>query len=134
MRFQEHRRDLLIVLMSDAGADLIHGHSSHHAKAIEVYEDRLIMYGCGDFLTDYEGITGYEQFRGDLSVMYLPRLEALSGRLLGLKMIVLRARCFRLNRASISDTRWLWNLLNNVCAAFGTCVELEEGGAQQLHW
>jgi poly-gamma-glutamate capsule biosynthesis protein CapA/YwtB (metallophosphatase superfamily) len=26
----------------DAGVDLIHGHSSHHAKAIEVYKDRLI--------------------------------------------------------------------------------------------
>jgi len=118
----------------DAGTDLVHGHSSHHAKAIEVYKDRLILYGCGDFLTDYEGITGYEEFRGDLSVMYLPKLEPLSGRLLDLKMIVLQSRRFRLNRASKSDACWLWNLLNNICPAFGTRVELEKDGALKLHW
>lgn len=33
----------------DSGAvDLIHGHSSHHRKAIEVYNNKLILYGCGD--------------------------------------------------------------------------------------
>ncbi len=57
----------------DIGFDVVHGHSSHHPKAIEVYRDRLILYGCGDFLNDYEGISGYEEFRGDLSLMYLPR-------------------------------------------------------------
>jgi poly-gamma-glutamate capsule biosynthesis protein CapA/YwtB (metallophosphatase superfamily) len=31
--------------------------------AIEGYRDRLILYGCGDFLNDYEGIKGYEEFR-----------------------------------------------------------------------
>lgn len=34
----------------DAGVDVVHGHSSHHPKGIEVYRDRLILYGCGDFL------------------------------------------------------------------------------------
>jgi len=38
---------------------------------IEVYRERLIIYGCGDFLTDYEGVSGYEQFRGNLTLMYL---------------------------------------------------------------
>ena len=51
----------------EEGVSIVHGHSSHHVKAIEVYRERLILYGCGDFLTDYEGISGYEQFRGDLS-------------------------------------------------------------------
>jgi len=32
--------------------DIIHGHSSHHVKAIEVYKEKLILYGCGDFLSD----------------------------------------------------------------------------------
>jgi poly-gamma-glutamate synthesis protein (capsule biosynthesis protein) len=118
----------------DGGIDVVHGHSSHHAKAIEVYKDRLILYGCGDFLTDYEGITGYEEFRGDLSVMYLPKLEPSSGRLLELKMIVLQSRRFRLNRASTSDVHWLWTLLNVICAAFGTRVELEHDDTLTLHW
>jgi poly-gamma-glutamate synthesis protein (capsule biosynthesis protein) len=66
--------------------------------------------------------------------MYLPKLEPLLGRLVELKMIVLQTRRFRLNRASTSDARWLWNLLNNICSAFGTRVELEEDGALKLHW
>lgn len=42
-------------LIDDAGVVVIYGHSSHHAKGIEVYQGRLILYGCGDFLNDYEG-------------------------------------------------------------------------------
>jgi poly-gamma-glutamate synthesis protein (capsule biosynthesis protein) len=36
----------------DAGVDVVHGHSSHHVKGIEVYRDRPILYGCGDLITD----------------------------------------------------------------------------------
>jgi len=45
--------------------DLIHGHSSHHIKGVEVYNGKLIIYGCGDLLSDYEGIQnpGEEKFR-----------------------------------------------------------------------
>jgi len=116
----------------DEGVDLIHGHSSHHAKAIEVYKDHLILYGCGDFVTDYEGIEGYEEFRGDLSVMYLPALEATSGRLLELRMTVLQPRRFRLNRASTADVQWLSNLLNRIGAGFGTRFDVVEGHTLRL--
>jgi poly-gamma-glutamate capsule biosynthesis protein CapA/YwtB (metallophosphatase superfamily) len=118
----------------DEGIDLVHGHSSHHAKAIEVYKDRLILYGCGDFLNDYEGITGYEEYRGDLSVMYLPKLEPVSGRLVELKMTVLQSRRFRLSRAPASDVHWLHNVLNNICAPHGARVEMEQDECMKLHW
>ncbi len=52
-------------LIDQAGVDVVHGHYSHHAKGIEVYHDKLILYGCGDFLNDYEGISGQERFRGE---------------------------------------------------------------------
>jgi poly-gamma-glutamate capsule biosynthesis protein CapA/YwtB (metallophosphatase superfamily) len=52
-------------LIDKANVSIIHG--QHHLKAIEVYRDRLILYGCGDFLNDYEGIKGYEEFRDDLA-------------------------------------------------------------------
>ncbi|UCH80070.1 MAG: CapA family protein, partial [Nitrospiraceae bacterium] len=57
-------------LIDKAGIDIIHGHSSHHVKGIEIYNEKLIIYGCGDFLNDYEGIRGYENFRDDLGLMY----------------------------------------------------------------
>ena len=80
-------REFAHALIDRAGVDLIHGHSSHHPKAIEIYRDKLILYGCGDFLNDYEGIAGYEQYRGDLVLMYLPRLAAAAGRLVELRLI-----------------------------------------------
>ena len=52
-------------LIDQAGVSIVHGHSSHHPIAIEVYRNRLILYGCGDFLNDYEGISGYEEFLDD---------------------------------------------------------------------
>ncbi|HER62854.1 MAG TPA: CapA family protein, partial [Desulfobacteraceae bacterium] len=71
----EEQRRFARLLIDGAGADLIHGHSSHHVKGIEVYRNKLILYGCGDFLNDYEGISGHEQFRADLTLMYFPRLS-----------------------------------------------------------
>src|SRR5207247_6645779 len=65
----------------DEGIAIVHGHSSHHVRALEVFNDRLILYGCGDFLTDYEGISGYERFRGDLALMYLIDFDPQSVRL-----------------------------------------------------
>ena len=91
----------------DAGAaDIVFGHSSHHPKEIEVHGERLILYGAGDFLNDYEGIGGRDEFRGELTLMYFPEL-ADSGALRGLTMTPLRIRRFRLERASGEDARWL---------------------------
>ena len=62
-------------LIDAAEVDLLHGHSSHHPRGIEVYKNKLILYGCGDFLNDYEGIGSHEEYRGDLTLMYLPELD-----------------------------------------------------------
>jgi poly-gamma-glutamate synthesis protein (capsule biosynthesis protein) len=94
-------------LIDEAGVDVIHGHSSHHAKAIEVYRGKLILYGCGDFLNDYEGISGHEAFRGDLGLMYFARIDPETGRLLALDMTPTQARHFRVNRASPADSAWI---------------------------
>jgi poly-gamma-glutamate synthesis protein (capsule biosynthesis protein) len=116
----------------DDGVDVVHGHSSHHARPIEVYRNRLILYGCGDFLNDYEGITGYEQYRDDLALMYFPTLSADSGELLALDMIPLQIRTLRLVRATRADARWLRERLARASASFGTRVELRADGALSL--
>ena len=106
----------------DIGFAVVHGHSSHHPKAIEIYRDRLILYGCGDFLNDYEGISGYEEFRGDLSLMYLPRLCQATGRLIELRLVPFKIGRFRLQRASSGETTWLRNRLGFVCQPFGVTI------------
>lgn len=112
----------------DRGIDVVHGHSSHHARPIEIYRDRLVLYGCGDFIDDYEGIPGYEGFRDDLRVMYFPSLQARSGALRGLRMVVLQARRMRLHRASQGDVAWLAGVLDQVSWPFATRVDLAPDG------
>lgn len=118
----------------DEGVDIVHGHSSHHVKGIEVYRDRLILYGCGDFVSDYEGIGGHERFRGDLSLMYLVRVDPGQGRLVEVRLVPLQMRRLRLRRAVGADAKWLLALLNRLGAPLGTQVELEENNRMRLRW
>ena len=118
----------------DIGFDVVHGHSSHHPKAIEVYRDRLILYGCGDFLNDYEGISGYEEFRGDLSLMYLPRLCAATGQLIDLRLVPFKIARFRLTRADPADASWLQQTLDAQSRAFGVRLTLTGDGALSAGW
>jgi poly-gamma-glutamate synthesis protein (capsule biosynthesis protein) len=109
-------------LIDEAGVDIVHGHSSHHVKAIEVYKERLVLYGCGDFLNDYEGIDGFEEFRGDLALMYFANVNPATGKLRALRMIPTQVRRFRINRASEVDSQWLEALLNREGKQFHTRV------------
>ncbi|MFC4061205.1 CapA family protein [Planomonospora corallina] len=116
----------------DAGADVVHGHSSHHPRPAEVYRGRLVLYGCGDLVDDYEGITGYEEYRDDLRLLYFATLEPDSGALAGLRMTPLRSRRMRLCHASDADRAWLRDVLDRVCRDFGSGVDLEPDGALAL--
>lgn len=109
----------------DAGVDVVHGHSSHHARPIEIYRDRVVLYGCGDFINDYEGIEGYEQYRGDLSLVYLLTLDGRTGALVSLRLVPMRIARMRLQRASRSEAAWLGETLGRVSAPFGTRVTLD---------
>ncbi len=117
----------------DGGVDLVHGHSSHHPRPIEVYRGKLILYGCGDFIDDYEGITGYEEYRADLRLLYLASLRRGTGELAGLRMVPMQARKLRLQPACDQDRRWLAATLDRVSRRFGTRVELAPDGVLVLH-
>lgn len=119
-------------LIDRGSVDLIHGHSSHHPKAIEVYRDRLILYGCGDLLNDYEGTGGHEAYRGDLALLYLPTLQA--GRLTALQMLPFQIRNLRLNQPSAGDIDWLTTRMDREAARFGGNVHQTAGGHLLLHW
>lgn len=98
-------------LIDDAGVEVIHGHSSHHVKGVEVYKERLIIYGCGDFLNDYEGIGGHESFKAHLTLMYFVSVDSLTGKLIYLHIAPMQIKHFKLNRVSRADALWLRNLL-----------------------
>jgi poly-gamma-glutamate synthesis protein (capsule biosynthesis protein) len=119
----------------DAGAaDVVHGHSSHHPKAIEIYRDRPIFYGCGDFLNDYEGISGHESFRPDLALLYFPVLDAATGKLARLALTPARIRRFRVNRAKDEEAAWLAAMLEREGRRFGTRVERGAENRLAVSW
>jgi len=115
-------------LIDKAGVSIIHGHSSHHPRPIEIYRDRLILYGCGDFLNDYEGIPGYERYRDDLTLMYFIDLDPTGGSLQALKLVPLQIKNFRLSIPLQRDIRWIQLTLDRECRRFGTKVLLEPDG------
>jgi len=106
----------------DGGVDVIHGHSSHHPRPIEVYRGRLVLYGCGDAINDYEGISGYEQFRGDLRLLYVASVAADTGALAALHMVPMQARNMRLRRAGTADSQWLRAALEHISRRFGSQI------------
>ncbi len=108
----------------DTGAvDIVHGHSSHHPKAIEGYKGKAIIYGCGDFITDYEGIGGHERYRPWLAPMYFVTLNLHSRLVERLEIELLRLQRFQLTRASARDRRWLRDKLNEYGEEFATIIE-----------
>jgi poly-gamma-glutamate synthesis protein (capsule biosynthesis protein) len=101
------QRDLAHALIDEAGVDVVVGHSSHHPKRVELHRGRLILYGCGDLVNDYEGIGGYESYRGDLALAFFPEIAPEDGSLVALDMVPYRRRRFRLERADGEATDWL---------------------------
>jgi poly-gamma-glutamate capsule biosynthesis protein CapA/YwtB (metallophosphatase superfamily) len=116
----------------DVGVDVVHGHSSHHPRPIEVYKGKLILYGCGDLIDDYEGISGYEEYRDDLRLLYFASVEPHTGRLVGLRMAPMQARRMRLHHASIADAEYLRSVFNGVGGRFGSRVDLADDGMLHL--
>jgi poly-gamma-glutamate capsule biosynthesis protein CapA/YwtB (metallophosphatase superfamily) len=106
----------------DAGVDIVHGHSSHHPRPIEIYRGKPILYGCGDVIDDYEGIGGHEPFRADLRLLYSASTDPASGQLISLQMIPLRVRQMRLERAPQTDAEWLRKTIEHTSRRFKTRV------------
>ena len=113
-------------LIDRAGVDVVHCHSSHHPKGIEVYRGKPILHGCGDFLNDYEGIGNHEPYRDDLVLAYLVTIDD-DGGLADLVMLPFRIRKFRLERPGGADMDWLLQTMDRECRRFGKGVRRSAG-------
>ena len=114
------------------GVDLVHGHSSHHPRPVEVFGGKLVLYGCGDCIDDYEGITGYEEYRDDLRLLYFASLQPGTGELAALRMVPMRTRKLRLHRAPVADAQWLRTALERASRRFGSRIDLQPDGLLAL--
>ena len=131
----EEQRNFAERLIDEGLVDVVYGHSSHHPKAVEVYKGKLVLYGCGDFINDYEGIRGYEQYRSDLVLMYFVELDALSKNLTSLRMVPLKLKNFHLSRPEPEEISWLHHILNREEMKFNNRVQVEpDERAFKLQW
>lgn len=121
-------------LIDEAGVHVVHGHSSHHPMGIEVYRGHLILYGCGDLITDYEGISGHEEYRGELGGLYIADIEPVSGQLRRLRVVPTRMQGLRLGRPSSDDVAWLVAVLDREGAQFGVDATVDDDGHLTVTW
>lgn len=112
----------------DGGVDLVHGHSSHHPRPVEVYRGKLILYGSGDLINDYEGIGGYESYRDDLRLVYAATLAPGSGQVQQLHLWPWQARRLRLHPAADDDRRWWGTILDRASRPYGVRVQSSSDG------
>lgn len=111
-------------LIDCAAVDLVHGHSSHHPKGMEIYKGRLILYGAGDFITDYEGIRGYEEYRGDLTCMYFISFFCRGG--MKVQIVPVRVKNFQVIRPSWDENDWLLKTLQQASARFSLQIKRDK--------
>jgi poly-gamma-glutamate synthesis protein (capsule biosynthesis protein) len=121
-------------LIEAAAVDLVHGHSSHHPLGMEVYKGKPIIYGCGDLIDDYEGISGHEEYRIELALLYLVTLDRARGELVALEMIPMRRSKFRLNRATRDDIDWLRKTLDRESRLPGARITRSKNATLRLAW
>ena len=90
---------------------------------IEVYNKRPIIYGCGDFLNDYEGISGKRSFRGDLGLMYFVTTNPKTGELESLRLVPTQIKRMQITDPGIKYKNWIYKVLKRESRAFNTSVQ-----------
>lgn len=124
--FTQYAHDVI----DNAGVDVVFGHSSHHPQPIEIYKNKLIIYGAGDFINDYEGIRdsgatgeGMDAYRGDLTLMYLLDVNPVSGHLHTLHLVPRKICHLRVEEPSAEEVTWMFSTLSAQFAKRGHRLE-----------
>jgi poly-gamma-glutamate capsule biosynthesis protein CapA/YwtB (metallophosphatase superfamily) len=123
----EAHRAFARALIAEGGVSIVHGHSSHHPLGVERIGDGAALYGCGDFLNDYEGIEGYAAYRSELVLGYVAEVDPVGGAVTGLEARPFRIARFRLNHASDEEAEWLTRRLDRESARLGVRVCATDG-------
>lgn len=131
-RIPHSHREFAHRLIDLRAADLVHGHSSHHPLPAEVHRGRLILYGCGDLINDYEGIGEHDGLRSDIGCLWFATLARGTGALRRLRIVPLQLRRLRLGPADPQARRWLEELLAREDRGFGMRLRGEPDGGWVL--
>jgi poly-gamma-glutamate capsule biosynthesis protein CapA/YwtB (metallophosphatase superfamily) len=102
----------------DLGADVYWGHSNHMPQGIEIYNGKLILYDCGDFIDDY---AVDRHHRNDLSFLFLLNLER--GMISDIELIPTKIYDFHASTASSREADLVIKRMVDRCSILGTrCI------------
>jgi poly-gamma-glutamate synthesis protein (capsule biosynthesis protein) len=123
-QISDAQQDFARRLIDEAQCDLIHGHSSHHVRAIELHRGKPILYGCGDLINDYEGIPKSPQrnSHSELGLIYFVRVAKGTNRVTALSMRPTRMHRMRIQHADGVEVSQLCDILNRESAKWGTRI------------
>jgi len=121
-------------LIELGAADLVHGHSSHHPRPLEVYRGHLILYGCGDLINDYEGITAMGRLDPSAVCLYFVQLSRADGELRQVEIVPMQLRRLQLVHADAAARRNLQSLFENAGPRGATRLQAQEDGSWHLRW
>ena len=132
------RRTFAHALIDECGFDAVYGHSSHHVRGMELYKGKLIMYGTGDLINDYEGFenTGEEKYNR-LGGIYVADFNIETGNLKDLRIIPMFMNRLRLERYVPTSKIWKPNqhqlkedpmLTQDMCRFMNKMSNLDAGG------
>jgi poly-gamma-glutamate synthesis protein (capsule biosynthesis protein) len=113
-------------LVDHVGVDVVHGHSSHHPMGLDIYRGSLILYGCGDLLTDYEGIGGHDQYRANLGGWYVVSFDGSGDGIRDLRIIPTKVDRFQLTTPSREEMHWLADMFREQCLTPGVEVQVSD--------
>jgi poly-gamma-glutamate capsule biosynthesis protein CapA/YwtB (metallophosphatase superfamily) len=105
--YQRYRQLYAQRVIDKLGVDVLYGHSSHHIRGMELYKKKLIIYGAGDLVNDYEGFSNrgdeiYNKFGG----LFVVDMDANDGHLVNLAIIPTYMYKLQLKRVQENSHRW----------------------------
>lgn len=119
-------------LIELGAADLVHGHSSHHPRPVEVYRGRLILYGCGDLINDYEGIASQRGYDPSAVCLYFAQISSADGALQRLEIVPMQLRRLQLVKAEAAARRSLQSLFETEGLRYHTRLQVQPDGSWWL--
>jgi poly-gamma-glutamate synthesis protein (capsule biosynthesis protein) len=105
----------------DCGADIIHGHSAHIFHGIEIYKNKVILYGTGDFIDDY---MIYPDQHNDQSFLF--QVKITKKGVAAIELVPVYISEMQVNLAQDDLAQKILKRIKKLSAELGTEVEIKD--------
>ena len=99
-----------------------------------MHRGKLILYGCGDLINDYEGIGAHGKLRSDVGCLYFATIGARGAALQRLDIVPLQLKRFRLCAADADARGFLEPIFNVDGCGLGPLATAHTLPGWSLRW